>query len=319
MKHRFFLVFRPGDGTPAFEEPVTDFAPLFHDVAFRGVCRNSVPNDGLWGDMMVEPIWRRGQLAGIGARVGSLSRCYGLSVFADQATELLVTHQSRDTHDTPPEWNGTIRVRYEAIDEAPRARRSFVRRQPYPLIDRAQCPAALPDRERKDRRSSVLLASGLVEDLKAISADSLEEERADFLTGYVVRHANGATSVVVLDRIAADTETTQSLVHFGFSAQTFAAAQRALAARGGDQVMVGWSHNHPPPCGRKCLMIVPACRTENVFFSVADRAVHRTGFSNPYMVALVWGKGANRRVDDPILRAYGWRHGLIRERTFTVF
>ena len=133
--------------------------------------------------------------------------------------------------------------------------------------------------------------------------------------GYVTSRA---ARVVVLDRIPADTGTTQSRVHIGFSPETFAAAQRTLEARGTGQVIAGWHHSHPPACGRLCLQTVPACATDNVFFSAADRDVHRRGFNAPYMVGLVSGKGAHRRADDPVMRAFGWRDGVIGEKTFGI-
>jgi hypothetical protein len=324
VKHRFYLVFRDPSGATAFEEEVTDLRALYEDLAFRSVCAGARANDGHWGVTGVEPAWRDATLAGVTVGIDGVTRRYGLAAFADQATELLVAHQvrqpgSHEQKEARPTWDGTIGIRHEAADEPPGRRRASVRRQPYPLIERERCRESFPVRNADAVRSSIFVASRLAADLCAESAGSLEEERADFLTGCVVRDRTGTASVVVLDRIAAETDTTRSLVHFGFSAQTFAAAQQALVARGTDQVIVGWHHSHPPPCGKACLMTIPACATDYVFFSVADRTVHRRGFWRPYMVALVSGKGANRRADDPIVRAYGWRNALIRERTFTVF
>jgi hypothetical protein len=47
--------------------------------------------------------------------------------------------------------------------------------------------------------------------------------------------------------------------------------------------------------------------------------VHRAGFAAPYQVALVCAKDAERRADDPILTAYGWKDGTIEKVPFTVF
>jgi hypothetical protein len=331
MRHRYFVVYRNPSGATAFEEEVTDFRPLYHDVAFRAVCAGTRANDGAWGEAAVEPVWCGGGLSGVTVRLDGAARTYSLAIFADQATELLVARNARDAavpvkDEERPRWAGTVGVRHASVEGsspdaqgAPARRRASVRRRPYPLVDRSECAAQLPRPESAGCRLSLFVASDLLADLKSASAESLEEERADFLIGYVVREGAGTASVVVLDRIPADADTTRSPVHFGFSPQTFAAAQRALEERDTDQAIVGWHHNHPPPCGRTCLMTIPACATENVFFSVADRTVHRRGFDSPYMVALVTGKGAHRRADDPVLRAFGWRNGMIRERTFTTF
>jgi hypothetical protein len=100
---------------------------------------------------------------------------------------------------------------------------------------------------------------------------------------------------------------------------TFLAAQRELESRGSNHVILGWHHNHPPPCGYQCLSAVPPCGTDNVVFSVDDRMVHRSAFGRPYMVGLVCGKGPGRRADDPLIRAYGWHRGRICEREWSVF
>jgi hypothetical protein len=92
-----------------------------------------------------------------------------------------------------------------------------------------------------------------------------------------------------------------------------------MAERQDGTTICGWHHNHPPPCGGECLMIVPACKTETVFFSTDDRLVHRTSFPAPYMVALVSGKESEKRADQPGVRAYGWQDSLVKERGFSVF
>jgi hypothetical protein len=75
----------------------------------------------------------------------------------------------------------------------------------------------------------------------------------------------------------------------------------------------------PPPCGATCLQHTPACKTETVFFSRDDRAVHRASFLAPYMIALVSGKAVDRRADDPAVQAYGWENAVVTQKAFTVF
>jgi hypothetical protein len=169
-----------------------------------------------------------------------------------------------------------------------------------------------------DASVTVAVSPTLLAELREASANSLDRERADFLVGYLIQEPNGKVVVVLRNRIPAETEAGSSLVHFSFAPRTFQAAQRMLEERWSDQAILGWHHNHPPPCGRKCLMTVPACGTENVLFSVDDRVVHRSAFSRPYMVALVSAKGATRRADDPVMRAYGWQRGFIREKDWTI-
>jgi proteasome lid subunit RPN8/RPN11 len=170
--------------------------------------------------------------------------------------------------------------------------------------------------ESKDEALSVYIASSLLGELREEAGSCLERERANILTGYVAATEEGGAAVIAVNRIAAEVDTTSSAVHFSFSPLTFDSVRQELARRKDGQIIVGWAHHHPVPCGRDCLMTVPACKTENVFFSIADRTVHRSGFAAPYMVAFVAGKGAYRRADDPLIRAYAWRDGLIRESAF---
>jgi hypothetical protein len=337
------FVLRDVSGTLVHEEEVIDFLPLYHDIAFAAVCGGRLPNDGRWGSTAVEPVWKEGRLAGITVCLAGLCKTYGLAMFAERAAEiLLLTGFVKDDDREPdPHLSWTIEVR-EPVQTSSGARlRSTIRRQPYPFKERAPCPGDPAMRTSGDSRPSstcgvegappsiqqtgqadlfsLTIAAGLLDELRAASADCLERERADFLTGDLIQGPDGHVSVALLDRIPADVETTSSAVHFGFSGKTFDAARRELERRATGQMILGWHHNHPPPCARQCLMTVPTCGTDNVFFSIADRVVHRRGFVSPYMVALVTGKVPQRRADDPGVRAFGWSDGVIRERAFSVF
>jgi hypothetical protein len=37
------------------------------------------------------------------------------------------------------------------------------------------------------------------------------------------------------------------------------------------------------------------------------------------MIALVCGKEAERRADDPIIKAFGWQNGVVNEVEFSIF
>jgi len=325
--YRFVFVLRDASGTRIHEEDVFDFLPLYHDIAFTAVCHDRLSNDGRWGSTAVEPLWKEGQLAGITVCLADLHKTYGLAMFAERAGEILLLSGfvKEDDREPDPQLSWTIEMREAAQTSGGPRLRSTVRRQPYPLQRRA--PDVVAMRTNTGERCgeadllSVTIAAGLLEELRAESAGCLERERADFLTGNLVQEATGHALVALLDRIPAGVETTSSAAHFGFSGRTFDAARRELERRATGQVILGWHHNHPPPCARQCLMTIPACGTDNLFFSffsAADRVVHRRGFVSPFMVALVTGKAPHRRADDPGVRAFGWSDGVIRERAFSV-
>jgi len=316
----FFLVFHDASGALAYEEEIKDLPSLWQDVVFSAVCRGKLPNDGQWRDTTVEPIIADGRLSGVTVSVAGLRKSYGLSIFADRAWEVLLSRSVLQNEKGDEERRLSWEIKIRARKQEPQRRRftTSVIHTPFPLTHGSLSDFGIPDCEQQ-KPFSVWISSSLFDELREESATCLDHERADFLTGHIVQVPNGNVAVVLLDRIAANVDTKSSAVHISFSPLTFQAVRQELERRSTNQVITGWSHNHPPPCGRECLMTIPACKTENVFMSVADRTVHRSGFAAPYMVAFITGKGAHRRADDSLIRAYRWRGGRIRETRFSIF
>jgi hypothetical protein len=318
QRNRFFLVVSGESGVLHDEE--LDFNSLIHDVVFSAVCNGRLANDGRWEPVTMEPEWAENKLAAVTVNVAGQSRRYGRAVFGDRVMEVLRTRQllSDQRLDDQAQWSWHVEVRTSDVESRTDKRRASIRHQAYPIMQRA----LIERNEHRDARPeapAVLVSADLLRELREESSSSLDRERGDFLTGHLVQEPGGQVAVVLRSRIPADTDTEGSLIHFSFSPRTFQAAQRQIEQRATEEVILGWHHNHPPPCGRTCLMTIPACRTDNVLFSVDDRVVHRSAFSRPYMVALVSGKGAERRADDPVVHAYGWHQGRICEKELLVF
>jgi proteasome lid subunit RPN8/RPN11 len=270
--------------------------------------------------VQVEPQWADGKLDAVSITVAGRSDTYGRAIFRDRAMEIIHTKPALKgalaNEETEIRWWVEVRQAQSGVGGR---RRASVRHRAYPLLYLDSVDVGSQKANGPDDSSLLVVSESLLRELLEESAESLDRERADFLVGHLVQERDGRIVVSLRSRIPASTEVDGSLVHFAFSARTFQAAQQALAERASDEVILGWHHNHPPPCGRECLMTVPACGTENVMFSVDDRVVHRSAFDRPYMVALVSGKGAGRRADDPLVRAYGWQRGLIREMEWSTF
>jgi hypothetical protein len=222
-----------------------------------------------------------------------------------------------DAEETP-----AYKWRVEAEEAAAPAGRKLqvrVRRRPYPFEDLPLSSLGIPAQDRANGEALRLyVAAGVVEELRRETAGSLSVERADILCGSLLRD-HGAAALVVTNRFPLAFQTEASAARFAFSPLTFQTAQQEHLRRADSQSLVGWHHNHPPKCGRDCLMVVPACDNDSVFLSVDDYAVFLASFCSPYMVGLISGKGKGRRADDPIMRAYGWGDGVVREIPFTVF
>jgi hypothetical protein len=321
--NRFVLVFRNRSGVVHRE--AVDLGTLVQDVTFSAVCHGRLPNDGRWEPVEAEPEWAGDSLMGVTVTVGGCSRTYDRAVFGQRAIEILGSRRSlseaggREASELS--WDLEVSAS-DGGEGAPRrdARgRMALRHQPYPLLRRDQDGSGLQDDDDTGDSLSIRVSPDLLAELRRESADSLDRERADFLVGRLRQAPDGRVAAELLDRIPAVAETEGTLVRFPFSPRTFHQARQELERRGRDLVILGHHHNHPPPCGRSCLMTIPACSTENVMFSLDDRVVHRTAFGRPYMVALVSGKGADRRADDPVMRAYGWRRGIICEKPWSIF
>lgn len=322
---RFVLVIRDKTGSEVAREDLHDFAPCYEDLLFAGVSGGTLSNDGALPSGVVEPAWAdgdRGGLAGVNVRLGPLRKRYGPSIATDQALMILAEQKLLD--DAASELS-RFRWWLEAapVDEQvapPRRLRARLSRQPYPFADTTLLALGVTERPAEHDPVAICLRRELVETLQAETASTLERERADILTGHLVREPGGLVAVVVTDRIPAVTATEASRTHFAFSPLTFAAAREEVARRTDGATIVGWHHTHPPPCARECLLLVPPCRTSTLFFSAPhDRIVHRASFGAAYMIALVTGKERERRADQPGLRVWGWRDAAIVERAFTVF
>jgi proteasome lid subunit RPN8/RPN11 len=315
------FVFRTG--SVVVHEETVDCNVLFHDVAFSAVCSGRLPNSGGWEPLMMEPELVDGRIHAVTVSVAGVSRTYGRAVFRDRAVEILLTKgllRDQDAEDRVDEIGVSWDLETCGVPGTPGRLRSLatVRQRAYPLARRP-----FPQSEEADRSGkghfSIWISSELIDELREECRTCLDRERADFLAGDLVQGPHGRVAAILKSRVPAEKETGSSLVHFSFSAETFQAAESELRRRGSDQVLLGWAHNHPPPCGRTCLMTVPPCRTDNVSFSLQDRIVHRSAFGRPYMVGVVSGKGAGRRADDPVIRAYGWRRGRICERRLATY
>lgn len=323
-RHRFILEVRDGHGMLVHREEVADFLPCYEDLLFAAVCAGRLANNGALPLATVEPAWRdgrEGKLAGVTVSLPPLTKTYGLEIFAARAWEVLVQKEvvTGEEQEAPKDLTWSILVRQQDGDGSRPRRNISLSRAPYPLERRALADLGVGTAPKGDRPPRLLCPRSVMDELRSETARSLDEERADVLTGHLVQEANGQTAIVVTGRIPAETDTAASKAHFSFSPLTFLAAQEALARRPAGETIVGWHHNHPPPCGAGCLQVVPPCTSRTPFFSLADRSVHRASFSAPYMVALVSGKETERRADEPEFRAYGWQDGVIRERDVSIY
>ncbi len=102
-----------------------------------------------------------------------------------------------------------------------------------------------------------------------------------------------------------------------FTAETWAAAGRALELRNRGETYLGWWHSHPV---REWCRDCPkekreACSLSRGFLSADDRQLHRVAFPRAYTCALVVSDVDDETIEHAL---FGWRRGVLERRGFHV-
>jgi hypothetical protein len=100
---------------------------------------------------------------------------------------------------------------------------------------------------------------------------------------------------------------------FAFTPETWAAADAALALRGGRELMLGWWHSHPEFCRNCPEERRRSCSFARPFFSAEDVHLHRTCFPRGWQLALLV---SDLPATGPTPALFGWRMGKVVERGF---
>ena len=100
---------------------------------------------------------------------------------------------------------------------------------------------------------------------------------------------------------------------FAFTPETWAAADAALALRGGRELMLGWWHSHPEFCRNCPEERRRSCSFARPFFSAEDVHLHRTCFPQAWQLALLV---SDLPETGPTPALFGWRMGKVVERGF---
>ena len=100
---------------------------------------------------------------------------------------------------------------------------------------------------------------------------------------------------------------------FSFTPETWAAADAALALRGGHELMLGWWHSHPYFCRACPEERRRSCSFARPFFSAEDVHLHRTCFPQAWQLALLV---SDLPETGPTPALFGWRMGKVTQRGF---
>ncbi|MBW2270515.1 MAG: hypothetical protein JRH16_18270 [Deltaproteobacteria bacterium] len=101
---------------------------------------------------------------------------------------------------------------------------------------------------------------------------------------------------------------------FGFTPETWAAANAAIELRGGgDESICGWFHSHPKWCRNCPPERQRDCALARSFFSPDDIHLHRTCFGRAHQIALLI---SDLPEAGPTPALFGWREGTVVPRGF---
>lgn len=175
---------------------------------------------------------------------------------------------------------------------------------------------------------AVFVPRAVLDDARALAAGSPDVEVGGVLAGTLHRDDAGTgTFFVVVTALVPAAHGVGATATFTFTAETWAAAHGALAARGRGEVVVGWMHSHLNWCRlRGCPEARwRSCAAAQPFFSAEDAHLHATCFPAGWHLALLISDSPASRdratapaADDLAATLYGWSEGMVVPRAFHV-
>jgi hypothetical protein len=274
----------------------------------------------------VEPVWdaERGEpwvvgvrvsAPGPGCRVDELPLEYFAASAAKLATRLVEDGRLADGE----------RYRYFplALPLADPATRSAAARLAAPRIPIRE--AALPSGiGRHPARSEpgppaidlpVLLPQRVLDEATELTVGARGRETGGILIGHLCHDARREDIFAEITAQVPAAHTQASAAKLTFTAATWDGVRAAIDLRRRDEIMLGWWHSHPVV--EWCKECAPekrrVCLFRRGFLSVDDIALHRAVFPRAYSLALLLNDVGDA---PPGATLFGWRRGLVEERTF---
>jgi len=318
-----------------------DWKPAREWVHFEGVREGRLPPVTASVPAAIEPIWdaRSGPptVAAFRARIpaadgGEVSReipKHYLGRFVQAAVGRLVEEGVVRTGDTVRYVLSAFPVPLEAA--APAEPDEFAVEeivQPLPLsdapLDALLAHAELRGAESEERTDEipVLLPEQVLEETMADARLAGDIETGGVLVGKLRR--DGGAPAGTVGRLFVEItaylpapHTRANATKLTFTAETWAAVQRAIALRRREETAVGWAHVHLDFCRlRGC----PAerrmeCSGARPFFSAEDVHLHTTCFPSAYQVGLLISESTAAGLTASL---FGWSRGMVTQRSFHV-
>ena len=191
---------------------------------------------------------------------------------------------------------------------------------PVPLMpvaaDGHRTPGGTTDGAADDM--PVFIPQQVFDDAVASTRGTVGRETGGFLVGHLCRDPESGDLFARMTAQLPARHTVPTETRLTFTPETWSDMHDGLALRGDDELLLGWWHSHPVRawCANCPTERQAVCHLARDFFSRHDRALHRTVFPRAYSVALVINDVAFQ--DAPTLSLFGWKHGVIDPRGFSV-
>ena len=162
------------------------------------------------------------------------------------------------------------------------------------------------------------MSAEVLDEATVLTTRAGDHETGGILLGHLGRGGEAPEIFVEITAIIPARHTVGSATSLTFTSDTWTDVRRAVALRGGDELVMGWFHSHPQLawCREKGCSLERQrhCAAADGFFSTDDLALHRTMFPRAFTLALVM----TLSVKGTLPRLFGWRAGLFEARGFRV-
>lgn len=332
--HQFSLELSREDGTPLERLSVdVDWTPAAEWAHFEAIRAGKLPAVSAMEHTTVTPVWAsdKGEpyLGGVRVTVrspdgGAASSDIPVTYFkghAQDAATQLVQDGKLEKGDlfhfvvsgfpaprpvsSPSERSFTVRETAEPIPFVSRSMEELKKRSVHVRDDCADAADA-----------PVFISGRVLEDASDLAAKAFPQEAGGVLLGHLVRDPAtqeiGSIITALVPAVLAEGQVTR----LSFTADAWTAVRTAITLRKRNEIWCGWAHSHPSRewcknCSPERRKVCPMTKD---FFSAEDVTVHRTVFPRAYSIGLV----ANVTDDGIAYSLFGWRHGMIRLRSFHV-
>jgi hypothetical protein len=308
-----------------------DWEPALECAAFAAVRRGLLPAVSMPAPGAVEPVWdaQRGRpfVAAFRVRIDGFDQT--------DATPLPVTYLLPLARQASAAFvdKGTLRAgetflyRVNAFAVAPQASAAngaaaFEVEEvatPLPLDDRPLAPfldaSVLWGEAPGEDELPVFVPRRVLDEAVARARENPEVEIGSILVGKL--HRDRAAREIFLE-VTAQIPAQHALSHatkLTFTAETWAAAEAAIALRGRGEIMCGFFHDHLDWCRNCPIENRRRCTISNAFFSADDVHLHRVCFGRAFQVALLISDNINTGMTWSL---YGWRQGTVQRRGFHI-